>query len=86
MIPIITRRAALLGAATLAATRTSAASADTLRIGYQKNGSFVILRRQRTLETRFAPPRHRRAMDRIPRRPPHAGSPERWSDRYRLHR
>ena len=31
-----------------------AQAAEPLRIGYQKNGSLVILRRQRTLETLFA--------------------------------
>ena len=47
------RRAALLGLAVAAARPAVAAGA--LRIGYQKNGSLVILRRQGTLEALFAP-------------------------------
>jgi aliphatic sulfonates family ABC transporter substrate-binding protein len=50
---MITRRAALAGAVALSAT--PARAADALRIGYQKNGSLVILRRQGTLERLFAP-------------------------------
>jgi sulfonate transport system substrate-binding protein len=47
------RRAALLGLVVAAARPAVAAGA--LRIGYQKNGSLVILRRQGTLEALFAP-------------------------------
>ena len=46
------RRTALLALATLAAR--PARAADPLRIGYQKNGSLVILRRQGTLDAVFA--------------------------------
>ena len=46
------RRTALLALATLAAR--PARAADPLRIGYQKNGSLVILRRQGTLDGVFA--------------------------------
>lgn len=49
MAHMLTRRAAL-GAAVAAAVLGHARAADTVRIGYQKNGSLVILRRQRTLE------------------------------------
>jgi aliphatic sulfonates family ABC transporter substrate-binding protein len=54
MSVLIGRRAALLSAAVLAAPLRAAAG-EALRIGYQKNGSLVILRRQATLETLFAP-------------------------------
>ena len=47
------RRAALLGLAVAAAARPAAA-AGAVRIGYQKNGSLVILRRQGALEALFA--------------------------------
>ncbi len=50
----IGRRAALLGVTALALARPALA-ADPVRIGYQKNGSLVILRRQGTLEKAFAP-------------------------------
>ena len=46
------RRTALLALATLAAR--PARAADPLRVGYQKNGSLVILRRQGTLDGVFA--------------------------------
>ncbi len=46
------RRTALLALATLAAR--PARAANPLRIGYQKNGSLVILRRQGTLDAVFA--------------------------------
>jgi aliphatic sulfonates family ABC transporter substrate-binding protein len=49
----LSRRTILLGAALLASR--PAFAAQTLRIGYQKNGSLVILRRQATLEKLFAP-------------------------------
>ena len=49
---MIGRRTALLALATLAAR--PARAADPLRIGYQKNGSLVILRRQGTLDGVFA--------------------------------
>ena len=48
------RRAALLGLAVAIAARPAAA-AGALRIGYQKYGPLVILRRQGTLEKLFAP-------------------------------
>jgi aliphatic sulfonates family ABC transporter substrate-binding protein len=48
----LSRRTVLLGAALLA-TRPAFAT-QALRIGYQKNGSLVILRRQATLEKLFA--------------------------------
>lgn len=57
MIPPVRtgRRAALaLGLAAVASARVARA-AGPLRIGYQKNGSLVILRRQRTLEAVFGP-------------------------------
>lgn len=47
-------RRALLALPLLGLARPARAS-DELRIGYQKNGSLVILRQQRTLETRLAP-------------------------------
>ncbi len=47
------RRAALLGLMVAAAARPAVAAVP-LRIGYQKNGSLVILRRQGTLEALFA--------------------------------
>ena len=49
---MIGRRTALLALATLAAR--PARAADPLRVGYQKNGSLVILRRQGTLDGVFA--------------------------------
>ena len=48
------RRAAVLGLSVAAAARPAVA-AGVLRIGYQKSGSLVILRRQGTLEALFAP-------------------------------
>ena len=53
MMPL-NRRAALLGLG-LAAARPALAAPAPLRIGYQKNGSLVILRRQGTLEALFGP-------------------------------
>jgi aliphatic sulfonates family ABC transporter substrate-binding protein len=53
MTPFLSRRTLLLGTALLA-TRPAMA-AQSIRIGYQKNGSLVILRRQATLEKLFAP-------------------------------
>ena len=49
----IGRRAALTGA--LLGAAVPARAADALRIGYQKNGSLVILRSQGTLEALFGP-------------------------------
>lgn len=49
----VSRRSMLLGAAVLSSGR--AVAGETLRIGYQKNGSFVILRRQGTLEALLGP-------------------------------
>ena len=52
------RRAALLaatGAVAGAVLARPARAGEPLRIGYQKNGSLVILRRQATLERIFAP-------------------------------
>ncbi len=46
---------ASLGAVAAARTAYAAGAAQALRIGYQKNGSFVILRRQGQLEALFAP-------------------------------
>ena len=44
------RRTVLAGAAGLLAAPAIARAAATLRIGYQKNGSLVILRDRRMLE------------------------------------
>ena len=49
----VARRAVLAGLATLAAG--PALAGEVVRIGYQKNGSFVILRKQATLEALFGP-------------------------------
>ncbi len=51
----LNRRAALLGLGLAAIAARPAHAAAPLRIGYQKNGSLVILRRQATLEGLFAP-------------------------------
>jgi aliphatic sulfonates family ABC transporter substrate-binding protein len=53
MTAFLNRRIVLLGTALLA-TRPALA-AQSIRIGYQKNGSLVILRRQARLEKLFAP-------------------------------
>jgi sulfonate transport system substrate-binding protein len=45
---------AMLGAASLTAVRRPRAAATALRVGYQKNGSLLILKQHRTLEQRFA--------------------------------
>jgi aliphatic sulfonates family ABC transporter substrate-binding protein len=57
MTATLTRRsaAALLAALPLAARGTAArAAARELRIGYQKNGTLLLLKQQRTLETHLA--------------------------------
>ena len=51
----LNRRAALLGLSLAAAALPARAAPGALRIGYQKNGSLVILRRQGTLEALFGP-------------------------------
>ena len=51
----LNRRAALLGLGLAAAALPARAAHGALRIGYQKNGSLVILRRQGTLEALFGP-------------------------------
>ena len=49
----VARRTVLAGLAALAAA--PAFAGEVVRIGYQKNGSFVILRKQATLEALFEP-------------------------------
>ena len=49
------RRTLLAGLAAVPALSHRARAGQTLRIGYQKNGALVILRRQATLEALFAP-------------------------------
>ena len=74
-----------LGMSTLAGFRPAQAVTRTLRMGYQKYGTLVLLKERGTLEKRLAPSWLRGDLDRVPGRPSAPGGAQCRCHRFRHH-